>query len=107
MAPALIGPFNGPASGTVDTGMAAHTRVFDTSITSPPGDPQLADIDPNAAAANPVVVHPGQTVTIPVTIAASGRRGSVITGDLFVDDNQGALGSVNEVTAIPYAYRIG
>ncbi len=107
MAPALIGPFNGPASGTADTGMAAHTRVFDTSITSPPGDPQLADVDPNAAAANPVVVHPGQTVTIPVTIAASGRRGSVITGDLFVDDNQGALGSVNEVTAIPYAYRIG
>ncbi len=107
MAPALIGPFNGPASGTADTGLAAHARVFDTSITSPPGDPQLADIDPNAAAANPVVVHPGQTVTIPVRIAASGRRGSVVTGDLFVDDNQGALGSVNEVTAIPYAYRIG
>ena len=107
MAPALIGPFSGPASGTVDTGMAAHTRAFDTSVTSPPGDPQLADIDPNAAAANPVVVRPGQTVTIPVTIAAGGRKGSVITGDLFVDDNQGALGSVNEVTAIPYAYSIG
>ena len=107
IAPALLGPFSGPASGTVDTGMAAHTRAFDTSVTSPPGDPQLADIDPNAAAANPVVVHPGQTATIPVTIAASGRKGSVITGDLFVDDNQGALGSVNELTAIPYAYRVG
>ena len=107
MAPALVGPFNAPASGTVDTGMAAHTRTFDTSITSPPGDPELADVDPNAAASNPVVVHPGQTVTIPVTIAATDQPGSVITGDLFVDDNQGALGSVNEVTAIPYAYRVG
>jgi hypothetical protein len=107
MAPALIGPFSGPASGTADTGMAAHTRVFDTSVTSPPGDPQLADVDPNAPAAAPVVVRPGQTVTIPVTIAATSRRGSIITGDLFVDDNQGALGSVNEVSAIPYAYQIG
>lgn len=106
MAPALIGPFDGPASGTVDAGLVAYARAFDTSITSPPGDPQLADVDPNAPAATPAVVHPGQTVTIPVTIAASGRRGSLVTGELFVDDSP-ALGTVNEVTAIPYAYRVG
>ncbi len=70
MAPALIGPFNGPASGTVDTGMAAHTRAFDTSVTSPPGDPQLADIDPNAAAAE------------------SGRRPSGPDGDDPGDDRR-------------------
>ncbi|MFL5830520.1 MAG: S8 family serine peptidase [Solirubrobacteraceae bacterium] len=107
MAPALRGPFTGPASGTVSTGLVALARVFDTSVSSPPGDPQLQDIDPTAAPGAPVVVHPGATVTIPVTFTPSERRGRTVSGDLFVDDNQAALGAVNEVVAIPYRYRVG
>jgi Subtilase family/Peptidase inhibitor I9 len=107
MAPALRGAFTGPASGTVNAGMVAHARVFDTSVTSPSGDPQLQDVDPTAPPGAPVVVHPGATVTIPVTFTATERRGRTVSGDLFVDDNQAALGAVNEVAAIPYRYRVG
>jgi len=107
MAPALLGPFTGPASGTVNTGMAAHARVFDLSVSSSTGDPQLADVLASPPAAAPIVVHPGGSATIPVTITATDRRGSVVTGDLFLDDNQAPLGAVNEITAIPYEYKVG
>jgi hypothetical protein len=107
MAPALLGPFDGPATGTVDTGLVARARVFDAAVTSPSGDPQLQDIDPNASAGAPIVVRPGHTATIPVTFSGAGaRRGQLVRGDVFVDDNQAALGAVNEITAIPYAYRV-
>jgi hypothetical protein len=91
----------------VNASLVAHARVFDTSVTSPPGAPQLQDVDPNAAPGAPVVVHPGATVTIPVTCTATERRGRTVSGDLFVDDNQAPLGSKNEVKAIPYRYRVG
>ncbi len=106
MAPSLIGPFTGPASGTANAGLAAQTRMFDTSVTSSTGDPQLADVDPSPPPSAPQTVQPGQTVTIPVTFTGSAPRGSVVTGDLFVDDYVSALGAVNEIKAIPYAYRV-
>jgi hypothetical protein len=106
MAPSLIGPFKGPAAGTVNTGMAARARVFDTSVTSSTGDQELDYVDPSAPPAKPVTVHPGQTVTIPVTFTASGHRGRVVTGDLLIDDNVAAAASANELKAIPYKYRV-
>ncbi|MBV9914872.1 MAG: S8 family serine peptidase [Solirubrobacterales bacterium] len=107
MTPALLGPFDGPATGTVDTGLVARARVFDAAVTSPTGDPQLQDIDPNASAGAPIVVAPGHTATIPVTFSAAGARpGQLVRGDVFVDDNQAALIAVNEITAIPYEYRV-
>ncbi len=107
IAPSLIGPFSGPAAGTVNTGMAARARVFDTSVTSSTGDQELDYIDPGAPAATPVTVNPGQTVTIPVKFTAGARRGTVVTGDLIVDDNIAAAASANEIKAIPYEYRVG
>jgi hypothetical protein len=106
IAPNLIGPFSGPATGSVNAGMVARARTFDTSVTSPTGDVELDYVDPTAPAANPVTVNPGQTVTIPVTFTASGQRGRVVTGDLFVDDNIASNGSANEIKSIPYAYRV-
>jgi hypothetical protein len=106
IAPSLLGPFTAPSSGTVNTGMAARARVFDTSVTSPPGDQELDYVDPSAPAANPVTVNPSQTVTIPVTFTATGRRGSHVRGDLFVDDSVAPDASANELKAIPYAYRV-
>jgi len=106
LAPSLAGPFGAPASGTVNTGMTALSRVFDSSVTSGTGDPQLADIDASPPAANPVAVAPGATVTIPVAFAPTGRRGTVVSGDLFVDDYQAGDDSANELAAIPYEYRV-
>jgi hypothetical protein len=104
MAPALIGPFDSPKASTATTGMAARTRAFDATVSSSTGDPQLADVD--APAATPVTVAPGATVRIPVTFSPTGRRGTVVSGELFVDDNQPGSKSANELGAIPYSYRV-
>jgi Subtilase family len=104
--PSLIGPFSGPATGTVNTGMVARARVFDTSVTSPTGDVELGYVDPTAPPATPVTVAPGQTVTIPVTFSAAGGRRGFVSGDLLVDDNNPSAGSANEIAAIPYAFRV-
>jgi hypothetical protein len=105
--PALMGPFSGPSSATADTGLAAQTRTFDTTVTSSTGDPQLAAVNPSAPTATPLVVNPGQTVHIPVTFTPSGPVGTVVSGDLFVDDAVGASDGENEITAIPYQYTVG
>ncbi len=107
MAPALIGPFTGPASGTVNTGMAVHARVFDTSVTSSTGDPQLADVQASPPPASPITLVPGASATIPVTFTATGASGTLVRGDLFIDDQEPALGADNELTTIPYEYRVG
>jgi hypothetical protein len=106
--PSLTGPISPPGeTGTVDTGMAGRTRAFDTSVSSPPGDPQLVYVDPTADPGAPVDLPAGQTTTIPVTFTASGKRGSVVTGDLFVDDYQFNTAQANELGDIPYRYRVG
>ncbi len=107
IAPNLIGPFSGPASpASVNTGMVARSRTFDPSVTSSTGDVELDYVIPSAPAATPVTVNPGQTVTIQVTFSAAGRRGTFDAGNLFVDDSVAAVGSANEITAIPYAFRV-
>jgi hypothetical protein len=58
-----------------------------------------------------VIVKPGHTGTIPVTITPSGTKGTVVSGTLFVDDESlvdfGSLvADGNQVAALPYSYRI-
>jgi hypothetical protein len=80
-------------------------------VTSSTGDLELAATNP-ASTFSPVVINPGQTATVNVTITPSGSSGTQVTGTLYVDDfltnvppygQQGA----NELAAIPYAYTIG
>ena len=87
--PSLVGPFTGAASGTVDTGMAGNTRVFDDSVTTNRGDALELDVNPNAAVKNPITLNPGQTRTVKVTFAPTASHGTVVSGDLFVDDYTG------------------
>ena len=106
--PSLTGPI-APAgeTGTVDTGLAGRTRVFDTSVASPPGDPLLQYVDPTADPGKPITLAAGQSTTIPVTFTATARRGRVVSGDLFVDDYQFNTAQANELGDIPYRYRVG
>ena len=104
--PSLIGPTNSPPSPTVDTGMAALARLFDTSVTSSTGDVELGYVDPSAPAATPVTVDPGQTASIPITFTAVASPGQVVRGDLLVDDNIALANSANELSAIPYEYKV-
>jgi hypothetical protein len=104
--PSLVGPFTGAASATADTGMAASTRVFDRSVSTKRGDAMELDVNADAAVSKPVTVAPGQTRTVKVTFAPTAARGTVVSGDLFVDDYEGG-GGANELGDIPYRYKVG
>src|SRR5262249_49210103 len=105
------GPYPAPApGGTVDTAMAALTKVFDPAVTSPTGDLRLESLDP-ASTFSPAVLQPGQSVTVPVTITPSGPSGTQVSGHIYVDTFLSGVppylqGSGNELAAIPYAYTI-
>jgi hypothetical protein len=96
--------------------MTAQIRPFDTSETSAPGDLWLAAVDGPSALSSfaPVVVAPGASVTINVTITPSGSGGTVVSGDLFVDSYDTGLPTAaysqlagDELAAFPYEYTIG
>jgi hypothetical protein len=79
-------------------------------VTSTTSDLWLAAINP-AAVFSPVVLNPGQSGTIDVTITPAGASGTVVTGALYVDDYIGDVppyGQVSgdETAAFPYAYTI-
>jgi hypothetical protein len=98
-------------SETATTSMSATTAAFDTDVSSPTGDLWQTSADPNAPF-NPVVVQPGQSVTIPVTIKPSAPSGSTVSGTLYVDDSYFLLYEFfnglngNDITAVPYTYTV-
>jgi len=109
--PSELGPYpSGAPAGTVSMSMSATFMAFDPTVTSSTGDLELAALNP-ATTFSPVVINPGQSATVNVTITPSGPSGTVVNGTLYVDDfltnvppygQQGA----NELAAIPYAYTI-
>jgi hypothetical protein len=111
-APTECGPYAGPApAGTDSSAMSVVAKQFDTSVTSATGDLELASINP-AVSATPVVINPGQSATIDVTITPSAAPGTVVTGTLYVDDilnNIPPYGqfAVDELAGIPYSYTVG
>jgi hypothetical protein len=112
--PDELGPFSGPApSGFVNMSLTATTKPFDAAVTSSTGDFWLFAINPAAgASSSPVVINPGQTGVINVTIAPSGTPGTVVSGNLYVDDFTDNLPPYHQTTgdelaAIPYRYTVG
>ena len=84
--PTECGPYAVAApAGTATVSMTAETKAFDSAVTSSAGDLWLAATNP-AASFSPVTVNPGQTVTINVTITPNASSGTVVSGDLYVDD---------------------
>ena len=112
VAPTECGPYPGPApAGTASSTMSVVAKQFDMSVTSATGDLELAAINP-AASATPVVINPGQSATVNVTITPSAAPGTVVTGTLYVDDilnNIPPYGqfAVDELSGIPYSYTVG
>ena len=90
--------------------MTVVAKQFDTSVTSSTGDLELGSINPSASA-TPVIINPGQTATINVTITPSGASGTQVRGTLYVDDvlnnipPYGQFAS-DELAGLPYAYTI-
>lgn len=113
ISPATIGPFTGPApKATVNLAMAATTKAFDAAASSTSGDFWSVEAG-QGGSFTPVIVGPGQSTTIYVTITPSGKPGAVVRGMLYVDDASslspfgGAVPAGEELAAIPYKYTIG
>ncbi len=102
---------------TTQTSMTATTAAFDPAVSTAVGDLWLESVNANATV-HPVVVDPGQTVTIPVTITPGGTSGTTVSGTLYLDDASLINGAVTEnalsgvfpegsdVAAFSYAYTI-
>jgi hypothetical protein len=111
--PQPTGPFGaGPApTSTASVAMSATLQAFDPNATSPSGDLWLLGVDSQAAFA-PVVVQPGQSTTLYLTLTPSGTAGSTVTGTIYLDDssslsNNGYSPTGDELAAIPYHYTVG
>jgi hypothetical protein len=111
--PDECGPFPGPApAGTASMTMTAQTRNFDSAISPTTGDLWLVALNPSAPL-TPVDIAAGHTGTVDVTITPSGAAGTVVKGDLYIDDIVGdvpssatATGTGDELAALPYSYTI-
>ena len=112
--PSECGPYPGPApAGTATDMMTVQTKAFDSAVTSPTGDLWQASVNPSATF-SPVLINPGQTATVNVTITPSGAAGTVVMGNLYVDDFDSSVPptaydqtSGDELAALPYTYTIG
>jgi hypothetical protein len=111
-APTECGPYAGPApAGTDSSAMTVVAKQFDTSVTSSTGDVELVSINPAATFA-PVIINPGQTATINVTITPSAPAGTKVSGTLYVDDLLTGIPpygqiATDELAGLPYAYTVG
>ena len=111
--PSECGPYSSPApAGTASDAMTAQIKPFDSSVTSTTGDVEPASINP-ATTFSPIVINPGQTATVNVTITPSAASGAVVSGNLYVDDFDtnvppAATGqqSGDELAALPYSYTV-
>jgi hypothetical protein len=107
-APALVGPFGngGPPAATADMAATAEMNVFDRAITSDTGDLWLLAVDSSAPPFSPLVLDPGQSSTIAVTITPAGPAGTSVKGFLEVSTINPNTISGDTLAAFPYAYRI-
>ena len=109
--PSECGPYPGPApAGTASLAMTTQSKAFDPAVTSDTSDIWLAATNP-AATFSPIVLGPGQTGTINVTITPVGASGTVVQGTLYVDDFVSGVppyGQIagDELAAFPYTYTI-
>ena len=71
----------------VHTTMTVAAAPFDPAVSSQTGDLWSASTDPSQLDGfSPVIVGPGQTGTIPVTITPTGPSGTHVSGTLYIDD---------------------
>jgi len=90
--------------------MTAQTQKFDPAVRSNIGDFWRASVNP-ATPFRVLVIQPGQTKTIRVSITPSGQSGTVVSGRIYVDEflaDVPPYGQTtgDEIAALPYSYTI-
>jgi Subtilase family/Peptidase inhibitor I9 len=106
--PALVGPF-GPA-GALKAAVSMSAKLsllpFDPAISSDSGD-EWADLLLGTSTFNPLILAPGESGIINVTITPSKKQvGDVVDGAVFIDTYNPVLGTGDEVVRIPYSYSV-
>ena len=118
--PFLAGPdgATGPSPVSATVSMSAMTQALDPTVVAPTGDLWDESTTPSASL-TPVIVQPGHTATISVTITPSGSHGQVVAGTIYVSavSFNPALVTFNllpsssptasTVASFPYTYTIG
>ena len=106
--PSLVGPYGaaGALSAPVAETATALMKPFDLSVSASSGD-AWADLTLGTNTYNPLVLAPGQTGTIALTITPDPTQiGKVVSGFVYVDTYNGILGTGDEVVRIPYTYLV-
>lgn len=106
--PTLVGPF-GPAGAPptpVNTSVVASLKAFDATVSADSGD-IWQDVVFGTSTFNPLVLGPGATGTINVTITPEASQiGQVVRGVIYLDTFNGTVNTGDEVVAFPYAYTV-
>lgn len=106
--PSLIGPY-GPAGAQttpVTTAAFALMQPFDASMSASSGD-IWADVTLGTNTYNPLVLAPGESGTITVTLTPNAAQvGSTVNGYLYVDTYNSNTTTGDEVVRVPYSYTI-
>jgi hypothetical protein len=107
--PEATGPFpvGGVGSGaTVDLAAIANTNPFDFAVSATSGDVWAQSVDATAPY-TPVSIGPGGSGTITLTFTPNARKGTLVRGFIAVDTFSLDVFSGDEITKIPYTYRVG
>jgi len=106
--PSLVGPY-GPAGAPtepVTTNAFVQTKGFDSAVSADSGD-IWADLTLNTNTFNPLVLAPGATGTIYVTITPDPSQvGNVVSGYIYIDTFNPVVFTGDEVVRIPYTYTV-
>ena len=110
--PSECGPYPATApAGSATVTATVTTKAFDPAVTSATGDLWTA-ASTGTFTDTPIVIGPGASATIDVTITPSAAAGTVVKGTLYVDDELAAIPpygqiSGDELSALPYEYKVG
>ncbi len=110
--PSECGPYpvGGAPAGTANMAATATAKAFDPAVTSSSGDFWEQAVN-TSASFSPLVINPGHTAVIDVTITPPGSSGTVVSGTLYIDDFTGDVAPYgqeagDELAALPYTYTI-
>jgi len=106
--PSEIGPYgpSGAPAAPVATAAIVKLKAFDAAVTSDAGD-LWSDVTFGTNTFNPLILGPGQSGTINVTITPNpALLGKTVTGTIYIDTFNGTVQTGDEVVALPYSYTV-
>jgi hypothetical protein len=106
--PSQVGPYGPAGAPTVPATASAFVSMkpFDSAVSADSGD-IWADLVLNTNTFSPLVLAPGQTGTINVTITPDAtQQGKTVTGFIYVDTFNTVVTTGDEVVRLPYSYTV-